>query len=83
MLDDIKEQQYRSVFASVCQQLRERRRYDKGFTLDELRGLLESACIRRGNDWTGRGPAAEVVEEATIAAYEQVLAEWQGDPEGS
>ncbi len=76
-MSDLREQKYRQVFEATLAQLAARRRADPHFTIKELEQLLHSEYIHQGNDWVGKGSLAEIVQGATIAAYESFLAEWQ------
>ncbi len=40
-----------------------------------IKGILKSLYVRQGNDWTGRGALGNAEMDASIAAYESVLAE--------
>ena len=87
-IKDWEERKYREVFEQTCSQLWTRRLTDPTFTLQQAQGLLEAAYVDQGNDYIGRGPVVEIVQAATIAAYEHILAEWsdevgRGDEEGS
>ena len=87
-ITDWEERKYREVFEQTCSQLWTRRLDDPTFTRQQAQGLLESAYIDQGNDYIGRGPVAEIVQAATIAAYELILAKWSeeigpGEEEGS
>jgi hypothetical protein len=43
----------------------------------DLERLFDTAYTREGNDWVGRGAVADIVNAATIAAYEHMLIEWK------
>lgn len=70
------QRKYQEVFEQTCQRVAHRRRTDRDFSVDQLRGLLNSAYVSQGNDWVGRGGLHHVVQSAVIAAYEHMLAEW-------
>lgn len=78
-MSDLKNQKYRQVFEATIAQLTIRRRTDPKFTIEDLRQLLHTEYTHQGNDWVGRGSLAQVVQSATIAAYEQFLTEWQNE----
>ena len=87
-ITDWEERKYREVFEQACSQLRTRRLTDPTFTRQRAQGLLEAAYVDQGNDYIGRGAVVEIVQAATIAAYEWILAEWSeevgsGPEEGS
>lgn len=70
------EQRYRQAFESTCHYL-EVRRTEYGLTISELEAMLEAAYRRQGNDWLGRGVTQDISEDAIVAAYEHMLAEWK------
>jgi len=74
--DDFLAVKYEEVYASLYAHLREQRKNDPGFTVDDVRGFLQDAYVRMGNEGIGSGPLFEATQSATIAAYEVVLAEW-------
>lgn len=76
-IEDWRQRKYREVFEQTCIHLELRRRTDPGFTIDHVEGLLRTAYIDQGNDWVGRGGLHEIIQAATIAAYEHALAEWR------
>ena len=76
-VDGWEEQQYNQVFEAVCRRVQRRRQTDPDFTLERLRGVLETQYVYQGNDWVGRGAVANTTIAATIAAYEHLLAEWE------
>lgn len=77
--EDVLERRYRTLYASLHAELLERRRTDPNFTIDDVRGFLRDAYLRQGNDWIGHGVLFHVTQDATIAAYEAVLAEWEAE----
>jgi hypothetical protein len=40
-----------------------------------IKGILESLYVRQGNDWTGRGALGNASLDASVAAYESILAD--------
>ncbi len=56
--------------------LEHRRQNDPEFNLMEMKRLLETEYVNQGNDWVGRGSLFDVVEEATLAAYELFYSRW-------
>lgn len=56
--------------------LERRRAHDSNLKIEEVQGILDHLYINEGNNWEGRGPLADVVLAATIAAYEQYISEW-------
>lgn len=74
-----REELYGEVFEATCEQVRLRRQREPGFSPEDLRGLLETEYVALGNNWVGRGEVDEVTRNATIAAYEHLLAQWQAE----
>lgn len=79
--DDFLEEKYEEVYASLYAFLQRRRKNDPDFTIEDVRGFLKDAYVRLGNDWIGHGALFDVTQNATIAAYEVVLAEWLAETE--
>ena len=69
------EWRHRQVFEQTCEHVWRQLRSNPGFTREYLEGLLEAEYVSLGNDWLGRSAASRVMQAATIAAYEHVLAE--------
>ena len=70
------EDSYDETFAAVHAALTVMVRQDPDRARHTIRGILKGLYIRQGNDWTGRGAIADAGLEASIAAYECILAEW-------
>jgi hypothetical protein len=69
------EENYDDTFASVYAALAEMVRKDPERARQTIRGILQGMYIRHGNDWTGRGAIGDTGLNASIAAYECILAE--------
>ena len=52
-------------------------KHDPNFTIKKLESLLETEYNRSGNNWHVGGSVHEITINATIAAYENVLAKWK------
>lgn len=78
-LDQWQEQKYQTVFDDVCAFIDDQRQTNPDFTRAYLEAMLEQAYKRDGNDWEGRGLAYQITLSATIAAYEQRLADWRNE----
>jgi hypothetical protein len=72
-----RDQKHREILDSVLSGLERRRGLDASFTLEDAEGTLTHLYIQDGNDQIGRGELQDVVLGATIAAYEQFIAEWK------
>ncbi|MBN1482188.1 hypothetical protein EH223_08020 [candidate division KSB1 bacterium] len=82
-MGDLREKQYQDTFDATIAQLTMRRRTEMNFTLHECQKILESEYINQGNNWVGRGSLQDIVQEATIAAYEVFIAEWRHERDQS
>ena len=69
------EENYENTFDSVHAALAEMVRKEPERAQLTIRGILKGLYIRQGNDWTGRGAIGDAGLEASIAAYECILAE--------
>jgi hypothetical protein len=68
-------EKYEETFASVYDALAEMVLKNPDRAMITIRGILKDLYIMQGNDWTGRGAIGDAGLEATIAAYECILAE--------
>lgn len=66
---------YELTFESVHHSLSEMVRQNPERAIPYVRGILKGLYISRGNDWTGRGAIGNAGLDASIAAYESILAE--------
>lgn len=80
-MEDYRERLYEDTFDNVCGDMRRRRESDPCFTKEQMQGLLKALYVNHGNDWEGRGEIRDIINEATIAACELVLSEWQTEDE--
>ena len=76
-MQDLKKQKYEEVFEDTLLNLEYRRQNDPDFNLVEMKRLIETEYVNQGNDWVGRGGLFDVVEEATLAAYELFYSRWR------
>jgi len=74
---DWEQKKFDEIFDNVYSTTKYRRFMDPSFGIKELRRLLESLYVNEGNDQGGRGKVGDIICAATIAAHEQVLAEWK------
>jgi len=68
---------YQKIYEETRDYIEVRKQNDPRFTKQELEGMLKSAWFEQGNDWTGRGVTKSIQINATIAAYESCLADWE------
>lgn len=78
-LSDWKERKFDAVYRACLVGLERQRRKDPSLTPESVRGVLEHLYIQEGNDWTGRGEVQDIQIEASIAAYERFLSDWESE----
>lgn len=69
------EDRYQDTFAATYAELSAMADHDPVQAERYMRGILKDLYIRQGNDWTGRGAIGNAGLDASVAAYESVLAE--------
>ena len=69
------DERYDDAFESVHNSLSVMAQQDPNRAAEYVRGILKSLYIRQGNDGTGRGAIGNASLDASIAAYECILAE--------
>jgi hypothetical protein len=74
-MTDYIDQRYDDTFESVYGALLVMAEKEPECAERQLRQILQGLYIRQGNDWTGRGAIGNAGLDASIAAYEAVLAE--------
>jgi len=77
--DDWKDVKYQEIFEQELRGLLRRREADPLCTPRDLEGVLEHLYIMDGADWYGRGDVQDITMAATIAAYEQFIAQWRAE----
>ena len=80
---DWQQEKFDEVFENVYATTKYRRHLDPDFSIKDLQRLLETLYVNDGNDQGGRGKVGDIISAATIAAHEQVLAEWKKNSEQS
>jgi hypothetical protein len=78
-MEDWQQEKFNEIFDNVYATTKYRRFSDSSFTIEDLERLLQTLYVNDGNDQSGRGKVGDIISEATIAAHEQVLAEWKRD----
>jgi|AntRauTorcE11897_2_1112592.scaffolds.fasta_scaffold173133_1 hypothetical protein len=76
MEDTALKKKFDLVFDNVCTYVDEQRA-STDFSLTDLKNMLETEYANEGNGWDGKGEVQEVVQAATIAAYQQKIAAWE------
>jgi hypothetical protein len=75
--EDWRDALYAKTFSQEVLGLERRRAADPGCAVADLEGILRGLYAADGADWLGRGEVQDISMAATIAAYEQVIAEWK------
>ena len=81
--DNWEAEKFDEAFDETIIQVRRLRQHDPQFDIEQLKHMLQTACIRLENNQAGRSAVSEVAGEGAIAAYQQALAEWQRELENS
>jgi hypothetical protein len=71
------QRKFDEVYRQTCLHLRQRRLLDPGFTPAILHRLLHTQYENQSASWTEKSQVQHIVDQATAAAYETVLAEWE------
>lgn len=71
------EEKYQEVYEQEVRGLERRKIHDSTCTVKDVKGILTHLYNMDGSDWVGRGALQDVVMQATIAAYEHVIAQWE------
>lgn len=69
------QESYDETFESIYTALAEMVRQNPDQARQIIRGILKDLYVKQGLDWTGRGAIGDARIEASIAAYECILAE--------
>ncbi|MCL2519693.1 MAG: hypothetical protein FWE37_01635 [Spirochaetaceae bacterium] len=77
MRNDWEDVYYDKIYSSILNTIYERRKIDVAFTKAELNRQFRDICILEGLDYHGRGRVGDLNIEATIAAMQHALAEWE------
>jgi hypothetical protein len=75
-MEDMLEQVFNDAYDDVYEHFSARKREDPAFDKTALQGFLDSQYHNQGNNWEGRSEIKEQMLNATIAAAETILAEW-------
>jgi len=75
------DEKFERIFNNVYYNFSELREVDDSYSKRDLKDQLQDLYVNQGNDWAGRGESMDIVLCAQIAALEQVLSEWEDDPE--
>ena len=75
-----RDRKYREVFDTVYTTTNYRKISNPDFHIKDLERLITALYAHEGDNQGGRGCVADIVNSATIAAHEQVLAEWKKEP---
>jgi hypothetical protein len=72
---DWQEKTYREALEDELRGLRRRLEADPHCGAAELEGTLKHLYVMEGQDWGGRGEVQNITLAASIAAYEEIIAE--------
>lgn len=70
---------YRNAYEATISAIEFRRKSDPEYTLHELCQQLETMCIIEGNNQGGRGLSTQIDIEATVAALQTMVHQWQNE----
>jgi len=76
---DWRETKYSKIFEEELRGLQRRREADPLCTIEDIEGVLRHLYKNDGDDWLGRGEVADITMAATIAAYEDFIAQWKSE----
>jgi hypothetical protein len=76
---DWRDRKYEETLEEELRFLRRRREAEPGCTIADFEGILRGLYRMEGADWAGRGDLQNITLAATIAAYEQAVAEWKAE----
>ncbi len=82
MTEDIIEKKFEEVFEEVCNYV-DNQRKSSDFSLHDLKEMLNTEYINEGKGWTGRSEIQEAIVQATIAAYQEKIAQWENENKSS
>ncbi len=68
------EKLYKEIYESVLEKLEFRKKRDPNFSIERIRGELETMYVNQDNSWAGRSSAEEIKLSATISAFEFFIA---------
>ena len=68
-----------SIFNNVYYNFNALKESDDSYSREDLKMQLQDLYIKQGNDWSGRGEAMDIAINAQIAAFEQILSEWEDE----
>ena len=81
--EDWRDIKYAETLEQELRGLERRFKADASCTVSDLEGILRNLYITEGADWGGRGDVQDTVLAATIAAYEQFIAERKAGAESA
>lgn len=70
---------YEETFEQEVRGLERRRQHDPDLTLEDVKNMLQHLYNLDGMDWIGRGELQDTILNATLAAYEHFIAEWEAE----
>jgi len=73
-IKDWEEKLYKEIYESVLGKLEYRKKRDPNYSIQRIKGELETLYVNQDNSWAGRSSAEEIKISATIAAFEFFIA---------
>jgi hypothetical protein len=77
--EEWREIKYQETYEEEIRGLTRRRQVDPTCTVEDLQAILKALYVMDGADWGGRGGVQDTIMDATIAAYEQFIFQWQSE----
>jgi hypothetical protein len=68
---------YKETFDDETRGLERRLKAEPNCKIEDLQGILKNLYVMDGQDHDGRGSLQDTIMAATIAAYEQFIANWK------
>ncbi len=78
-LETWREEKFEKIFNNVYYNFNALKESDDSYSREDLKMQLQDLYIKQGNDWSGRGEAMDIAINAQIAAFEQILSEWEDE----
>jgi len=77
--EEWRDKKYNEIFEQETRGLIRRREFDKNCKIEDIKATLKDLYIFEGADQDGRGSLQDTILAATIAAYEQFIANWASE----
>jgi len=77
--EEWRDKKYKEVFEQEIRGLIRRRQFDSNCKIEDIKATLKDLYIFEGANQDGRGSLQDAILAATIAAYEQFIADWASE----